>query len=1164
MAKNWLLFEEAKKFAIKLNFTNRQQWLDYSKSPNKPNNIPSNPSQAYKDKGFTTWGDFLGNNNTASRIKEYLPYDEAIKIVHKLKLKTRLEYSDYSKSRDRNENIPSAPERAYKNSGWTSWGDWLGTERISNNKKQFLNFNEAKIFVRNLNLKNNKNWKEYSKSKERPDNIPSNPNVVYKSEWISMDDWLGTEKIDFLPFEEARNFVRKLNIKNNKEWRNYSIPSNIPSRPEREYNEWISWSDWLGTNTYNKSIIFLTYLEAKEFVAKLNLKSQIEWNDYIKSGKKPTNIPSGPASIYADSGWISWGDFLSNGNISQQIIGKEKKKEILYFINSIEPMLRYLEPSELVVIIQQANDGFFYERLSRNLKFKNILATTDEEEREELIEDLKEDFSNENYEESDTSLLDTNCVETEEEIVEKTDNKEIDALTATKNVVNQIDAFDKCDITASLDEEVVDFFIKRKINELWNLYLNNKLDKEQLKKKGGKYYEKIKLHFIEEHGSIKNWDWQKEIKNDTYKSKKTPNMMQKLFVKRVMQNKYYGNWSGTGAGKTIGTILATKILNCKNVIIITGNAIIDTWINEINECFSNNNILVKEKKPEFKQGMTNYLIYNYEFFQQPNSEGILASIIEENSIDFIALDEVQFTKQRYLDNSSKRKQLILKLLSTINQKNPGNYRVAMSATPVVNNLVEAKMLLELLTLKEYNDLDTRSTINNAIHIYKQLVINGIRFIPEYNIKIKEVYPEIDGEFLIETLSNIGKGKILQIENALLDIKLKSCSKYLKRGTIIYTHYIENMIEPIKHYIKNSGFSVGVFTGEDKSGKESFLNGEVDILIGSEAIGTGIDGLQNVCNNLIILSPPWTHASFNQLKGRIYRQGSKFGYVTIVIPRVNINFDFKNWSWDEIRMDRIDSKKELSDCAVDGCIPSDKMMSKETLLNKSINSLKEWKNKINGGDVRHINRNDILLTFDNIKIEKYRKKLGEFSELNKRWSTSSSNKTFKRLLENTEEWYYYHALYKKARKEWPEIPYIEISKKISNRPEWVIGDFGCGENLLSKEIKNKVYSFDYISIEEGVIQCDMSNVPLDNNILDVAVFSLSLMGSNYIDYLREGYRTLKPFGQLFICEPASKWAGRENELKNVIESVGFRCFGAIRNSDKFIYIDGVKYENNIIN
>ena len=35
------------------------------------------------------------------------------------------------------------------------------------------------------------------------------------------------------------------------------------------------------------------------------------------------------------------------------------------------------------------------------------------------------------------------------------------------------------------------------------------------------------------------------------------------------------------------------------------------------------------------------------------------------------------------------------------------------------------------------------------------------------------------------------------------------------------------------------------------------------------------------------------------------------------------------------------------------------------------------------------------------------------------------------------------------------------------------------------------------------------VPLKNSSIDVAIYSLSLMGTNYIDFLEEAYRVLKP-------------------------------------------------------
>jgi hypothetical protein len=195
-------------------------------------------------------------------------------------------------------------------------------------KKEFLLFEEARNFVRNLKLKSQKEWNKYIKSGNKPDNIPSDPYIAYKDNgWLNWGDWLGTFTIknkDFLPFEESRNFVRTLKFNNRKKWKLYcksGKPDNIPSNPNVVYkdNGWYNWGDWLGTYTiatFNKE--YLSFYDAKIYVHTLNLKTKIEYVKYIKSGNKPDNIPSDPYKVYYDKGWINWGDWLGTFTISNQ------------------------------------------------------------------------------------------------------------------------------------------------------------------------------------------------------------------------------------------------------------------------------------------------------------------------------------------------------------------------------------------------------------------------------------------------------------------------------------------------------------------------------------------------------------------------------------------------------------------------------------------------------------------------------------------------------------------------------------------------------------------------------------------------------------------------------------------------------------------------------
>ncbi|XP_057492193.1 ribosomal RNA-processing protein 8-like isoform X2 [Actinidia eriantha] len=90
------------------------------------------------------------------------------------------------------------------------------------------------------------------------------------------------------------------------------------------------------------------------------------------------------------------------------------------------------------------------------------------------------------------------------------------------------------------------------------------------------------------------------------------------------------------------------------------------------------------------------------------------------------------------------------------------------------------------------------------------------------------------------------------------------------------------------------------------------------------------------------------------------------------------------------------------------------------------------------------------------------------------------------------------------------------------PSLLVADFGCGDARLARNVKNKVFSFDLVSNDPSVIACDMSNTPLDSLSIDVAVFCLSLMGTNFPSYLQEAHRVLKPSGWLLIAEVKSRF------------------------------------------
>jgi superfamily II DNA or RNA helicase len=224
------------------------------------------------------------------------PYYRALDFARDLKLESREEWLAFTKSGSLPNDIPTAPQRVYRNKGWRDYPDWLGVT--------YLPFEEARDIVRGLNLKL-KEWFILRKTEKLPDGIPVEPRQVYHNKgWKDYPDWLGAGT---RPFEEARNFARGLNLETPKEWKVFAnsddLPYDIPADPNIKYRDegWKSYSDWLNR----------PFEEAREFARGLNLRTSKEWKAFAKSGKLPNDIPAEPNTIYYDEGWNSYSDWLN-------------------------------------------------------------------------------------------------------------------------------------------------------------------------------------------------------------------------------------------------------------------------------------------------------------------------------------------------------------------------------------------------------------------------------------------------------------------------------------------------------------------------------------------------------------------------------------------------------------------------------------------------------------------------------------------------------------------------------------------------------------------------------------------------------------------------------------------------------------------------------------
>lgn len=336
-SENYYSYEEARKFVRALGLKNQKEWGIWALSSDRPPEIPYQPERAYADKGWIGLADWLGTDYIPHKDRVFLPFEQARSIARSKKMKANKEWRVWAKSSERPLNIPSKPDRVYKEKGWIGWGDWLGTGKRATKTTDFLPFEEARAFARKLNLKlkgtpkqdpKKLSWINYVKGNLKnnlglkPDNIPAAPDRYYKKTgWVSYADWLdsnnlsGRQRADlFLPFEDARKIVRNKKFSSRKEFKNWCSkerPQGIPSNPNKVYKKdgWISMHDWLGKKQPEP---FQEFKDARKFARSLGLTSASQWRKWASSSNRPTTIPYSPEAIYKHSGWIDFYDWLGN------------------------------------------------------------------------------------------------------------------------------------------------------------------------------------------------------------------------------------------------------------------------------------------------------------------------------------------------------------------------------------------------------------------------------------------------------------------------------------------------------------------------------------------------------------------------------------------------------------------------------------------------------------------------------------------------------------------------------------------------------------------------------------------------------------------------------------------------------------------------------------
>ncbi|KAK0629791.1 methyltransferase-domain-containing protein [Bombardia bombarda] len=202
----------------------------------------------------------------------------------------------------------------------------------------------------------------------------------------------------------------------------------------------------------------------------------------------------------------------------------------------------------------------------------------------------------------------------------------------------------------------------------------------------------------------------------------------------------------------------------------------------------------------------------------------------------------------------------------------------------------------------------------------------------------------------------------------------------------------------------------------------------------------------------------------------------------------------------------------------------------------------------------------------------------FRHLNETLYTRPSAEAFNLFQDSPEMFSEYHEGFRRQVDVWPENPVDTYIREIKTRAKvrfpprnarhdfsnpidssllplprtngtCSIADLGCGDAALAKTLDGPISqklgldirSYD---LQTGgnplVTRADIANLPLPNNSVDVVIFCLALMGTNWVDFVEEAYRVLRWKGELWVAEIKSRFALPKKGGKAVVaHSVGNR-------------------------
>ena len=397
------------------------------------------------------------------------------------------------------------------------------------------------------------------------------------------------------------------------------------------------------------------------------------------------------------------------------------------------------------------------------------------------------------------------------------------------------------------------------------------------------------------------------------------------------------NANAMGTGKTIEALACIKTMGLRTGVIFTKKSCITQWCEAIKKwlpgatCFG---YLSKQSQTLPKLSEVDFIVTNYEKLvgnyirvgkQRKPVSNAFGEYLCGRRHDIVIADEAHM-----ICNIDSARHILI-------DKIPSKYRQGLTGTPIINKpdnlygllhwinpklvgtsywkFIDAfcrvddtnpfgRKILGLTRYEENQEVLHKLLSTCSVRHTLEEVVKDLPPIAEYTITLdmdkeqSKRYKAIK-KLIIEELPEdlpIQNGLVQSIRlqqqascPKILDVnapwgpKFEYISDFLETGEniklVVFSPYALQC-ELLKKYLEDRGIKCSIVTGKISGNVrtqmfKNFIDGKVQVLAGTiGAIGTGVDGLQRVCKNVIFVDKAWSPEEMRQAVSRLYRIGQE--------------------------------------------------------------------------------------------------------------------------------------------------------------------------------------------------------------------------------------------------------------------------------------------------